>query len=307
MADRLGEFDIGLLTAFEAMARERNVSRAATSLGITQSALSSRLGRLRALFDDQLFVPVAGRGVAPTPRAETLAGEVGQLLARLRSFIGPATTFDPISSDRTFVIATYDNPAAMLGPDLIPALKRRAPHVRLAFVLPETEDVAATLERGDVDLFVGLLKTRQPDLISRGLFNEAFMTAQRRGHPRGTEPLTLDAFCAADHLLISAEGGEFSGIVDNALAKLGRARRVSVSIQSYGLAPLILASGDCLCTLPQRFLMRFREWLDIFQPPIELDQFHLRAVWHARMRDDVAHRWLREQLFLIADAIGAAD
>lgn len=303
MADRLGEFDIGLLTAFEAMARERNVSRAAARLGITQSALSSRLGRLRALFDDQLFVPVAGRGVAPTPRAEAVTGEVGHLLARLRAFIGPATAFDPATSDRTFVIATYDNPAAMLGPDLIPALKRKAPSARLAFVLPETEDVAATLERGDVDLFIGLLKTRQPDLISRGLFNEAFMTAQRRGHPRGTGPLTLDAFCAADHLLISAEGGEFSGIVDSALAKLGRTRRVSVSIQSYGLAPLVLASSDCLCTLPRRFLMRFGEWLDIFQPPVELDQFHLRAVWHPRMRDDAAHRWLREQLFLIADAV----
>lgn len=305
MTGRLDELDIGLLTAFEAMRREGNVSRAAAGLGISQPALSGRLNRLRSLFGDQLFVPVSGRGVAPTPRAEQLGADVDALLARLRALVAPAAPFDPATTDRTFVVALYDNPAAMLGPDLISAVTRSAPRARLAFVLPDGEDVAATLERRDVDLFVGLLKTGQPDLVSRSLFDEEFATAQRRGHPRGTAPLTLDEFCAADHLLISSSGGEFGGIVDEALARLGRSRDVRVSVQSYALAPLILGNSDCLCTLPRRFLRRWSGELDIFPAPVALDRFRLRVVWHPRMRDDAAHRWLRERVVAVgADGAG---
>jgi DNA-binding transcriptional LysR family regulator len=150
------------------------------------------------------------------------------------------------------------------------------------------------------------------DLISRTLFDEEWMTAQRRGHPRGTGPLTMDEFCAADHLLISAEGAEFKGMVDDALGRLGRQRRVSVSIQSYALAPLILANSDCLCTLPRRFLRRFEGALDLFTPPLDLGKFHLQALWHPRMQDDAPHRWLREQVFAAvaarpADLLQGAD
>jgi DNA-binding transcriptional LysR family regulator len=297
LVDRLGELDMSLLTTFDAMLVERNVSRAAERLGITQPALSTRIGRLRTIFDDQLFVPVAGRGMTPTPRAIALSDRLAELLVSLRDFVGPAPSFDPANSDRTFVLAAYDNPAAMLGPELVPALKHSAPNVRLAFVLPDYENMAAVLERGEVDLFIGVIKTKVTDLISRSLFNEEWMTAQRRGHPRGTGPLTMDEFCAADHLLISAEGAEFKGMVDDALGRLGRKRRVSVSIQSYALAPLILANSDCLCTLPRRFLRRFEGALDLFAPPLDLSKFHLQVLWHPRMQDDAPHRWLREQVF----------
>jgi DNA-binding transcriptional LysR family regulator len=297
MVDRLGELDMALLATFETMLVERNVSRAAERLGITQPALSTRIGRLRGIFDDQLFVPVAGRGMTPTPRAIALSGRLSELLVSLRDFVGPAPAFDPVASERIFVLAAYDNPAAMLGPELVPAIKHAAPNVRLAFVLPDYENMATVLERGEVDLFIGVIKTRVPDLISRSLFNEEWMTAQRRGHPRGTGPLTMDEFCTADHLLISAEGAEFKGMVDDALGKLGRKRRVSVSIQSYALAPLILAGSDCLCTLPRRFLRRFEGALDLFTPPLDLGNFHLQMLWHPRMQDDAPHRWLREQVF----------
>ena len=302
MRDRLHDLDIGLLTAFETMLRERHVSRAADALGITQSALSSRVARLRNYFGDQLFVAVAGRGMTPTPRAVALAASLAETMAQLRTLTGPAPSFDPHSSDQTFVIAAYDNPAAILGPDLVPALKRSAPNIRLAFVLPGRDTVADTLERGAADLFVGASKAGDDRLIGQTLFNDVFMTAQRRGHPRGGSPLTLDAFCAADHLLISANGAGFTGLVDEALAKLGRKRRVSVSIQSYALAPVILASSDCLCTLPHRFLKQFETTLEVFTPPLDLGHFPLRALWHPRVKDDAAHRWLREQVFSLAAA-----
>lgn len=302
MPDRLNEIDIGLLMAFEALIQERNVSRAADRLGITQPALSSRLTRLRALFGDQLFVPVAGRGVAPTSRAEELGETLPQLLAHLRDFIGPTPYFDPLRSEREFVLAAYDNPAVMLGPDLVPALKRVAPHVRITFVLPDPETISQSLQRGDIDMVVGLPRQADEGLIGRTLFTDQFLTAQRRGHPRGTQPITLDEFCAAEHVLVSTGGGGYSGSVDQALEKLDRSRHVSLSVQSYALAPIILASSDHLCTLPGRFLRRFETMLDLFTPPMSVGAFELYALWHPRMRDDPAHRWFRNFVFDVAKA-----
>lgn len=300
MADRLSEIDIGLLTAFEALIQEGNVSHAAARLSITQPALSGRLTRLRALFGDQLFVPVAGRGVSPTPRAVELSKTLPQLLGTLRDFVGSAPSFDPVESDRKFIIAAYDNPAIMLGPDLIPALKCAAPNIQVAFVLPDPETVAQALERGDIDLILGLPRTVDDGLIGRSLFVDSFLTAQRHDHPRGTHPITLDEFCAAEHVVVSTDGGGYTSHLDHALAKLDRARRVSLSVQSYALAPVILANSDHLCTLPGRFLRRFESMLDLFAPPLDVSSLELYALWHPRMKDDPAHRWFRNQVFEVA-------
>lgn len=300
MPDRLSEIDIGLLMAFEALIQERNVSRAADRLGITQPALSGRLTRLRTIFGDQLFVPVAGRGVAPTPRANALGATLPQLLDHLREFIGPSPSFDPGKSNREFVLAAYDNPAIMLGPDIVPALKRASPNIRITFVVPDPETITQALERGDIDMVVGLPRPEDGGLIGRRLFTDEFMTAQRHGHPRGGHPITLDEFCAAEHMLVSTSGGGYRGAVDRALDKLGRSRHVSLSVQSYALAPLILGSSDLLCTLPGRFLRRFEAMVDLFAPPLDIGNVELYALWHPRMRDDPAHRWFRDLVFEVA-------
>lgn len=297
MPDRLSDIDIGLLTAFEALFQECNVSRAADRLGITQPALSGRLTRLRRVFGDQLFVPIAGRGMAPTPRANELGATLPRLLGQLREFIGPSPAFYPAESDREFVVAAYDNPAIMLGPDIVPALKRAAPHVRVTFVLPDPEAITQALERGDIDMVIGLPRSEDEGLIGRTLFTDDFVTAQRRGHPRGDHPVTLDEFCAAEHVLVSTSGGGYEGAVDRALDKLGRSRHVSLSVQSYALAPIILDSSDHLCTLPGRFLRRFETMLDLFAPPLDVGTVELYALWHPRMRDDPAHRWFRKLVF----------
>ena len=152
------------------------------------------------------------------------------------------------------------------------------------------------LEQGEIDLFIGTAEDGAPGLIGRKLFEEEFVTAQRHGHPRGTAPLTLDEFCSLDHLLISTSGGHFTGMIDNALADLGRERRVTVSIQSYALAPLILGSTDLICTLPRRFLRRFEQVLDLIEVPLELAPFEMTLFWHPRMSADAAHAWLRKQV-----------
>ena len=287
----------------DALFRDQNVTHAAARLNITQSALSSRLTRLRQLLNDPLFIPAAsGRGMIPTPHAAALQTELTRLIERLNDFVQTAHFFDPTTSRRVFRIAATDNPAAILAPELIPLITSQAPHARVAFTLPDKAHIAERLEQGEVDVFVGAAEDGASGLIGRTLFDEEFVTAQRIGHPRGAARLTLEEFCALDHLLISTSGGQFSGMIDNALAEIGRERAVTVSIQSYALAPLVLAATDCLCTLPRRFLQRFTSVLDLFEPPLPLAPFQMSLFWHPRMRSDPAHVWLRKQ---IVQSVGA--
>jgi DNA-binding transcriptional LysR family regulator len=294
----ISELDLNLLLALEALLEERNVTHAAARLKISQPALSARLVRLRSLFADPLFVPAStGRGVVPTPRAAEMQPPLADALAKLRRMMEGPAVFDPRQSRRTFVIAIQDNPAAILMPGLISRMMAVAPATRMALINPG-RDITEKLEEGAVDVLVGIThNTVGGDMIRRPLFDDHFLTAQRKGHPRGRGPIDLDTFCALDHLMISADGGGFSGVVDVALSAIGRQRRVAVSIQSYALAPLILANSDCLCTLPHRFLNRFAHQLDWAPPPLELARFSLMALWHPRSQDDPAHAWLREQLF----------
>lgn len=298
MTRPIGDLDINLLLALDALLQDQNVTHAAARLNITQSALSGRLTRLRRIFNDPLFVPSSsGRGMTPTSHTLALKPELQRLLQQLTQFVQSAHVFDPATSERTFRIAAMDNPAAILAPALLPLISAQAPAVRVAFTLPDKTQVNGQLERGEVDLFIGTAQDAAPNLIGRLLFNEEFLTAQRIGHPRGTGPLSLDTFCDLDHLLISTSGGMFNGMIDEALADLGRQRRVTVSVQSYALAPLILNSTDCICTLPKRFLQRFTSHLELFTPPLTLDTFSMKLFWHSTVNADPAHRWLRSMVF----------
>lgn len=293
----LSDFDVGLLLAFDALLKDKNVTHAAARLNITQSALSARLTRLRQLLGDPLFIPsTSGRGMVASPHALALQPELSRLLEQLNDFIGTARVFDAATSKRIFRIAATDNPVSILAPDLIPLLRATAPGAKVAFTMPNKARIAEDLEQGEIDVFIGAAEDGAPGLIARKLFQEEFVTAQRRGHARGTGPLTLDEFCALDHLLISTRGGQFTGIIDTALAELGRERRVSVSVQSYALAPLILSSTDLICTLPRRFLRRFEQMLDLVETPLELAPFEMNLFWHPRMSADAAHVWLRKQI-----------
>jgi len=298
MTRPIGDLDINLLLALDALLQDQNVTHAAARLNITQSALSGRLTRLRRILNDPLFVPsLSGRGMTPTSHAQVLKPELQRLLQHLTHFVQSAHVFEPAASDRTFRIAALDNPAAILAPALLPLIQARAPGVRIAFTLPNKARINEDLERGDVDVFIGTQQDATPNLIGRPLFNEEFLTAQRIGHPRGHDPLSLDAFCEMDHLLISTSGGQFSGMIDEALAELGRRRRVMMSVQNYALAPLMLGASNFICTLPKRFLERFTDTLDLFPTPLTLPTFSMRLFWHPTMAADPAHRWLRAMIF----------
>ena len=299
----IAQMDIDLLVALDALLQDRNITRAAVRLGISQPALSARLARLRSLLGDRLFVPAAnGRGVVPTPRADALIPLVTDVLRQIATIMEPAT-FDPTSSSRVFTLALQENPAIMLGPGLVQRVRAAAPGLRLRLAVPDRDQIPTLLESGDVDIFVGGATEADSAWIGRSLFDDDFATAQRKGHPRGTAPMDLEDFCSHAHLLVSSAGDPFAGVIDRALGAIGRTRLVAMSVQSYAVAPTIVAGSDLLCTLPTRMLRRFDASLDLFVPPVSLRPVAISAYWHPRHQEDPGHRWLREQLFAAAGTV----
>ncbi len=300
----LEDADLGLLLALEALLREGNVTRAAASLQIRQSTLSARLARLRKLLGDPLFVPAAsGRGVVPTPRAAALQSDLAAAMAALRRIAGDQGRFDPARTTRSFVIACPERPAIVLGPALLRDLLQAAPGCRLAFVAPGA-DIAERLERGEADLLIAGPDQTNGQWRRRALLADPFVVAQRQDHPRGRGPLDLDTYCTLRHVMVSARGDGFSGTIDDALARQGRRRQVVASVQSYALAPLLVAATDIVCTLPASMLTGFAAMLDFAPPPLEIAPAQLFAVWHPRSQHDAGHVWLRERLYAAA-ALGA--
>lgn len=297
---RVTEMDIDLLLTLDALLQDRNITHAAVRLGISQPAMSARLARLRSLFGEPLFIPSPhGRGVLPTPRAEALRPQVESVLRGISAMFAP-TAFEAQTSSRTFVIALHENPALMLGTGLLNQAGAAAPGVRLRFALPQMAELPQQLENGDVDIYIGVSAGAHDGWVRHKLIDDAFATAQRKGHPRGTGPLDLESYCALSHLVVSSAGDPFTGFVDQTLAGLGHQRHVAMSTQSYAVAPALVAGTDLVCTLPERMLKQFASTLDLFAPPLPLQPITINMYWHPKNSHDSANIWLREQLLLAA-------
>lgn len=290
--------DLALLPALDALLSERNVTRAAAVLGISQPALSAKLARLRDLTGDRLLVPSRrGQGMMPTPRAMALRTEVEAALLAAETVLRPGDRFDPARANAILRILANDNAAAIvLAGRLADIIVHRARGLRVAVLRPDKRRLVDQLEAGEADLAVALGTSAGHEGLHKRLFlRDGYATAQRRLHPRGAAPLDLDAFCAADHLLVSEQGG-FDGLVDAELRKAGRRRRVSLSVHSYLLAPLIVAESDLLVTLPRRLLAQHEHHLDLFEPPLDLESIGMSLFWHERSEGDALNRWVRQQL-----------
>ena len=297
-------FDLNLLKAFDALYAERHVTHAGLRVGLSQSAMSGALTRLRDVLGDELFVRTPG-GMQPTPRAHELAGPIAEAL-RLLGRALQAEAFDPRSADRTFTVAMSDYAAAVILPPLLARLGAAAPRVdlRVRGIFGRDEAVAL-LDGGEADLAVGVPVEASARILARPLFRESFVCAARRGHPAFAEGAGLAAFAAAPHLLVSPEGDR-SGLVDRELAKRGLARRVVLSLPQFLVAPLVIAETDLVATLSARLAQRFARTglgIALHPPPLPLPSWPLAMMWHRRADAHPASAWLRD---LVA-AIAAAD
>jgi DNA-binding transcriptional LysR family regulator len=295
--------DLNLLRVFDEVMAEQNLTRAAQRLAMTQPAVSNALRRLREALGDELLLRTA-YGVRPTPVAEALWPQVRAALGQLRSAIDPEG-FDPQTSEANFRLAMADATATTLLAPLMARLQQQAARANLRVLPLTTRDPQPLLDKGEVDFAIGYFPDavaalgNQPDaaLHHRRLWDDEYVCVMRRGHPLAEGPLTLDAFCAAQHLLVSFSGRPH-GFVDQALTALQRTRRIALTVNQFATAGRVVIRSDLLTVLPLRFVPAtgVQDELALQPLPLSLGSVHVEVLWHRRHDRHPAHRWLLEQI-----------
>jgi DNA-binding transcriptional LysR family regulator len=299
--------DLNLLRVFDEVMAERNLTRAARNLSITQPAVSNALRRLREVLGDEL-VRRSGAGVEPTPRALALWPTVRDALRQLQHTLAPGE-FDAGVADTTFLLAMADATAAELIPGLVQIAEKEAPAISLRVLPLTTRDPRRMLELEEVDMAVGYFPAVIASLAARGqsgvgvafetqrLYLGQYVCVMRRDHPLAKAPLTLDDYCAARHLLVSFSGRPY-GFIDQTLGAMGRERRIVVTVNQFFTAGRVVANSDLLTVLPRHFVTvtGIDDQLVLRDLPFDQPPVHVDAVWHRRAQHGHAHEWLRTAL-----------
>lgn len=294
--------DLNLLRIFDALMAEGSLTRSATVLSMTQPAVSHALKRLHDAVGEPLFVRTA-RGMRPSPRAEALWPQVRAALGSLQQALAPAD-FDPGNDPVNFRLAMVDATAVLLMPGLVRAIEAHRALANLRVLPLTTRDPRPLIERSEADLAIGNFPEAIAAIASQGddatlrhlrLYDTRYVCVMRAGHPLARGELTLDAFCAAHHLLVSFSGRPH-GFVDQALAALGRRRRIVLTVNQFFTAGQVVIGSDLLTVLPQSFLAAtgYQRELVVRELPFEIASVQVEMIWHLRQDAEPAHRWLRE-------------
>ncbi len=297
--------DLNLLVAFDALMQERSVTRAGIRIGRTQPAMSAALSRLRALFQDELFVR-GPDGLQPTPRAADLAGPLQQALAEIQKTLAFTQRFEPQASTLTFTLGLSDHPAFVLLPQLIQQLAARAPSITLQVRnFSARDDAVDMLDSGEADVTIGVPSASAGRILTQPLFEERFVCILRKDHPLAKAPLDLETFLSLGHLLVSPENDRF-GHVDMALAKQGLKRRLALTLPHMYAAPLLVARSDMIATLMEGVVHASGQAdnLIAWAPPIDLAPVPFVMSWHRRNDAHPAQRWFRAVIAALPVAEG---
>lgn len=280
------------------MLETRSVSRAAERLGLSQPAVSGMLTRLRERLDDPLFVRTQ-RGMLPTPRAEELAPKLKEVLAEIEAIL-QGVSFDPQRADLTLRVAATDYAQRAVLLPFLQRLRQEAPGIRLS-VRPVAADFPRQMAEGALDMALVTPEMAPETLRTRRLFDETYVVILRADHPRRQAVADLAAFCALDHAIMSHDGTAFSGATDRALDAIGQRRRVVASVPSFTILIDLIRRSDMLALVPRR-LIEGEAGIIAVPPPVPVEGFRKILVWHERLQQDPAQRWLRDRL---AASVGA--
>jgi DNA-binding transcriptional LysR family regulator len=323
LPERLARLDLNLLVAFDALAREQNVTRAAERLGVTQSAVSHALRRLRTLFDDPLLVRGSG-GMVLTPRAEALVVPLRSGLSAVDRALAQSEPFAPSSARRTFRLASPDLFDVLAVPLVLERVRAEAPGVDLVVVALEERRRAQALESGEVDVVIsprvdevsaGTSELDRAGLVRRLLFRDGFSCFLRADHPAlgarrrrrsGAPTLSLDAYASLCHALVSPRG-EGRGFVDEVLGQQGLSRRVALRVPHFFSALAMIEKSDLILTAPSALgrLLPKGSTVVSLPAPLRLPRHALHMVWHERFSNEPGHAWLRGILQEVCKNVGS--
>lgn len=285
--------DLNLLEALDALLRELSVTRAAAQLGISQSAMSHKLARLRELFGDPLLVGGRG-GMAPTPEAERIGRAIKQAFIDLRAAMQDNSPFDSATSTRRFVMVSPDYAAFSFLPRAREMVAKEGPSTSLVVREPWPGMIDA-LRDGTLDLIAGVALEPAAGLIRTKLFQDALVCIVRRDHPHVGKTLDLETFAALPHLLVTRDL-EGTGPLDGALAAHGLTRHIAMRVPYHLAAPFIVARSDLLLITTLALARNAASMLPlrILRCPIPLPVLKVTMAWHERNQNDAAHKWFRE-------------
>lgn len=291
----LGAVDLNLLVAFEALYIHQSVTLAAQRLHIGQSAMSAALGRLRSLFEDELFVRV-GRDMKPMARSVAIAPQVMAALDTIRATLADLQTFDPASSQKTFTIATSDYFASMILPALLDILSHQAPQVNLRLLPVEKSSLVNAIANDTFDLAVGTFTDLPSYILQKTLLSEQFSGIARSGHPALKDgAISLEDFIRFPHALFTLRRDEV-GIIDQALAKHNLKRRIALTVPYWFALPAAISSSDLLAAVPSCIAAHVTHHypLQAFDIPLVLSSWSVSMVWSTLNDQNPENLWLRQ-------------
>jgi DNA-binding transcriptional LysR family regulator len=298
------KLDLNLLLVIEAIMLERNVTRAAASLSMSQPAVSNALRRARKLTQDQLFLKVAD-GVQPTSRMLAIWPELHRSLAGIRTAIAPQH-FDPRSDPTSFRIAVTDSLASEAIYGITLKLRAASPYARIAFSFHTNASSLERIERGTLDCAVGMFPALPRGIQVRGLRTDHYVCVMQGSHPL-TRKMTLDQFAAASHVLVTPSGTDL-GAIDGWLSLQGRTRTIVAVVNHFADALRIVAESDLITCVPSGFInghdqtLVAQHGLAVRALPFETEKLIYKLVWHERLHTHPAHQWFRS---LVADVCGS--
>lgn len=298
--------DLNLLRIFGMVYREKSITLASHRLGMSQSAVSHSLNRLRTATKDPLFVRTK-KGMEPTTFAMQLAKPLMEALATIDESIALKQDFVPANANRTFSIAMTDIGQSIYLPVLVPYLLKHAPSVNLLIHQLSLESLRNRLEAGEINLAIGPLPGLQAGFFQQRLYSSEWICALRKDHPRIQDHISLEQFLSETHLVV-APPGTGQGAVEIYLKKTGNRRRIGVRIPLFRSANQLLAITDMIAVMPSGFLSYTTEGenIRVLPLPFEVESMTIRQFWHERFHTDPEIRWLRSVIMeLFSD--GSAD
>lgn len=314
----LQKVDLNLLVYLDVLLREKNVTRAAEQLGITQPAMSNILRRLRSLFNDPLLVR-SSEGMTPTERAGELQPRIREILSDVSTLLEPRTEFRPYSTSRVFRIMTSDYAEATLVPRLVKALRSEAPNVILDFLTPS--DVSyRDMEQGRVDLAINRFNEIPQSFHQVLVWRDTFSCLLSADSPY-VGRFNLKNYLKAQHVWVSKTGMGVGfgvnpeksgglGSIDQALQRLGQKRQISVFTRHYQMPAMLAANKDLIATLPTRVAKlqaHNNPQIVVKEPPLFIPEFELTMAWSPLLQHHPAHRWLRQLILHVARQVIAEE
>lgn len=293
---QLQKIDLNLFIVFDVIYRERNLTKAAEALHITQPAVSNSLSRLRSTFNDQLFVRQSGHMV-PTPLAENIISRVRAALAGLESSVTEHDDFNPATTSKKFSFAMNDTSESYLLPILMSYLQVHAPNISVeSFPVPRA-DLSREFASGQLDFALDVPLVNDPQLVNEPLAQDRFVCVASHNHPElDGKHLSLEQYLSLPHIHISSRR-RGQGYIDLHLNRQGLQRNIRLRVQHSRAAPPIAAETDMLLTIPETLAKDHK--LAIYDLPFEIPNIDWHLYWHSNYSQNKAHQWMRQVILKI--------